>query len=506
MISSNLQNASTVYRSRSDRNLEDNMLKFLSSGKDDTELLYYDIIGTKAHCIMLHEIGIMNLQELRQILYALMELEKNSSLIDLANFEDVHESLEAFVIQRTGLQVGGKMHTARSRNDQVVLDMRMKLRDDINKIGTHTLDLISSLLKKAAENKETIILLYTHLQQAQIGTFSHFLLAYAEALFRDLDRLYELYDRIDECPLGGCAIGGSTIRIDRNRTALLLGFKGLVINSIDATSSRDTMCEYVSSLAIIMTTLSRISADLILWSTSEFGYIDISEENSSTSSAMPQKKNPDPLELIRGKTGILLGSMNSIFSIVKSLPTGYSRDLQEMKPTLWRASSSVQSSLEIMKKIMDSLVVHREKMKEEANKSYAISIDIAEQFVINKQMPFRVAHKLIGALVETAVKNGNLPLAKLNEELVEEVLQKVRTDHSAKEVMQVISGVTPEVSIHLRSSLGSPNPKDQDQMIDALNRKSSEYAQALSNRKMHLRRSLESLKMVTDTYLRASEK
>ncbi|MFZ0326896.1 MAG: argininosuccinate lyase [Nitrososphaeraceae archaeon] len=505
MISSNLQNASTVYRSRSDRNLEDNTLKFLSSGEDDTELLYYDVIGTKAHCIMLHEIGIMTLQELRQILYALMELEKNSTLIDLTSFEDVHESLEAFVTQRTGLQIGGKMHTARSRNDQVVLDMRMKIRDDINRISTHALDLISSLLKKAAENKETIILLYTHLQQAQVGTFSHFLLSYAEALFRDLDRLYMLYDRINECPLGGCAIGGSTIRIDRNRTALLLGFKGLVINSIDATSSRDMMCEYVSSLAIIMTTLSRISTDLILWSTSEFGYIDISEENSSTSSAMPQKKNPDPLELIRGKTGILLGSMNSIFSIVKSLPTGYSRDLQEMKPTLWRASNSVQSSLEIMKKVIDSLAVHREKMKEEANKSYAISIDIAEQFVINKQMPFRIAHKLIGALVETAVKNGNLPLAKLKKEQVEEVLQKVKTDLSAKEVMQTITGVTPEVSVHLRSSVGSPNPKHQDQMIDALNRKSSEYVQALSNRKLHLSRSLESLKMVTDSYLRPSD-
>jgi argininosuccinate lyase len=504
MISSILQNASIVYRSRSDRNLEDNTLRFLSSGEDDNELIYYDVLGTEAHCIMLHEIGILTISELGQILHALLELERNTTLIDLASFEDVHESLEAFVIQQTSLQIGGKMHTARSRNDQVVLDMRMKIRDDINNISTYMLDLIRSLLKKAAENKKTVTLLYTHLQQAQVGTFSHLLLSYVEALFRDLDRLYFLYNRINHCPLGGGAIGGSSIRINRNRTALLLGFRGLVINSIDATSSRDTMCEHVSSLGIIMTTLSRISADLIVWSTSEFGYIDISEENSSSSSAMPQKKNPDPLEIIRGKSGLLLGSMISVFSIVKSLPTGYSRDLQEIKPALWEASRSVQDSLQIMKMVIDSICVHRERMEQVANNSYAISIDIAEQLVIRKRIPFRTAHKIIGALVEKAVRNGNLPLAQLKREQVEEVLHKVKSDLTAKEILQIIIGLTPEVSVCLRASAGSPNPKHQQQMICVLNRKASEYETALSNRKRHLRRSLDDLRKVVKNYLLAS--
>lgn len=495
-----------MYRSRSDRNLEDTTLKFLSSGEDDTELLYYDILGTKAHCIMLYEAGILSLSDLRRILDALMELEKNSTLIDMASFEDVHESLEAFVIQQTSLQVGGKMHTARSRNDQVMLDMRMKIRDDINDISLYILKLIRSLLKKATQNKETIMLMYTHLQQAQVGTFSHFLLSYVEALFRDLDRLYVLYDRINQCPLGGCAIGGSAIRIDRNRTARLLGFDGLVINSIDATSSRDTICEYVFSLGIIMTTLSRISADFILWSTSEFGYIDISEENTSTSSAMPQKKNPDPLELIRGKTGLLLGSINTIFSIVKSLPTGYSRDLQEIKPSLWKASHSVEDSLEIMKMVIDSLYIHKEKMKEEANKSYALSIDIAEQLVIRKQIPFRMAHKLMGAVVEKAVKNANLPLARMKKEDIEEILENLGLDLDAKEIMQIITGLTPEESVLLRSSAGSPNPKHQHQMIGILNRKISEYEKRLSNRKTLLHRSLVTLSKVAEGYLLTSNK
>ena len=495
-----------MYRSRSDRNLEDTTLKFLSSGEDDTELIYYDILGTKAHCIMLYEAGILLLSDLKRILDALMGLEKNSTLIDMASFEDVHESLEAFVIQQTSLQIGGKMHTARSRNDQVMLDMRMKIRDDINDISLYILKLIRSLLKKATQNKETIMLMYTHLQQAQVGTFSHFLLSYVEALFRDLDRLYVLYDRINQCPLGGCAIGGSAIRIDRNRTARLLGFDGLVINSIDATSSRDTICEYVFSLGIIMTTLSRISADFILWSTSEFGYIDISEENTSTSSAMPQKKNPDPLELIRGKTGLLLGSINTIFSIVKSLPTGYSRDLQEIKPSLWKASHSVEDSLEIMKMVIDSLYIHKEKMKEEANKSYALSIDIAEQLVIRKQIPFRMAHKLMGAVVEKAVKNANLPLAKMKKEDIEEVLENLGLDLDAKEIMQIITGLTPEESVLLRSSAGSPNPKHQHQMIGILNRKISEYEKRLSNRKTLLHRSLVTLSKVAEGYLLTSNK
>ena len=504
MISSVLQNASIVYRSRSDRNLEDNMLRFLSSGEDDIELLYYDVLGTEAHCIMLHEIGILTLSELSQILHALLKLERNTTLIDMASFEDVHESLEAFVIQQTSLQTGGKMHTARSRNDQVVLDMRMKIRDDINNASAHILDLIRSLLKKAAENQKTITLLYTHLQQAQVGTFSHLLLSYVEALFRDLDRLYLVYNRINQCPLGGGAIGGSSVRINRNRTAFLLGFRGLVINSIDATSSRDTVCEHMSTLGIIMTTLSRISADLILWSTSEFGYIDISEENSSSSSAMPQKKNPDPLEIIRGKSGLLLGSMNSVFSIVKSLPTGYSRDLQEIKPALWDASRSVQDSLQIMKMVIDSIYVHKERMAQVANNSYAISIDIAEQLVVRKRIPFRTAHMITGKLVEKAVRNGNMSLAQLKTEQVEEVLHKVKSDLQAKEVLHIIMGLTPEASVSLRASAGSPNPKHQQQMISDLNRKMSKYEAALSNRKRHLRRSIDVLRKAIKNYLLTS--
>jgi argininosuccinate lyase len=261
------------------------------------------------------------------------------------------------------------------------------------------------------------------------------------------------------------------------------------------------MCEYVSSLGIIMITLSRIAADLILWSTSEFGYIDISDENSSTSSAMPQKKNPDPLEIIRGKSGSLLGSLNSVFSIVKSLPTGYSRDLQEIKPALWEASNSVQDSLQILRIVIDSLYVHRERMEQMALKSYAISIDIAEMLVVNNRIPFRSAHKIIGALVEKAISNGNLPLSELKKEQIKEILQRLNSNLKVEDIMQIIANLTPEVSVSLRLSEGSPNPKYQQRMIDELNRKALDYEKALSDRKRHISESLDALRKEVKNYL-----
>ncbi|MDQ4056019.1 MAG: argininosuccinate lyase, partial [Thermoproteota archaeon] len=329
-----------MYRSRPRGTLNDDTLKFLSSIDIDQGILNYDIIGSEAHSMMLYDIGILSMPELKKILRALEDIKKNPSQLKIDSFEDIHESLEAFVIKQAGIDAGGKMHTGRSRNDQVILDIRMKVRDDINNICLAIIDLIDSLLEKATENKESVMPMYTHLQQAQIGTFSHYLLSYSDALFRDMDRLYITYGRNNQSPLGACAIGGSTINIDRRTTAVFLGFDGLIRNSVDATSSRDALIEYTSGISIFMTTLSRLAEDFILWSTTEFGYLEISDEYSSTSSAMPQKKNPDPLELVRAKASSVLGNLVSILSIVKALPSGYSRDLQELKPHLWRASST----------------------------------------------------------------------------------------------------------------------------------------------------------------------
>ena len=233
-----------MYRSRPKGSLDDDVLQFLSSMQSDKSILEYDILGSQAHSIMLHETGQLTHQELAKILAALENARKNNALIETDGFEDIHEALEAFVIKKAGMESGGKMHSARSRNDQVAVDIRMKVRDDINNMCAALADLVEGLVEKASESKTVPMPMYTHLQQGQIGTFSHYLVSYAYSLLRDIDRLYLCYQRINKSPLGACAIGGSSIPIDRRRTAILLGFDSLVTNSIDATSSRDVLLEY----------------------------------------------------------------------------------------------------------------------------------------------------------------------------------------------------------------------------------------------------------------------
>jgi argininosuccinate lyase len=490
-----------VYRSRSGIELDENAFNFMTSIDDDYAILYYDILGSEAHSIMLYESGLLTLIDLKKILQGLEEVKKNPNVLSTNGYEDIHEAIEAFIIKRTGDSSGGKMHTARSRNDQVVLDIHMKVREDINDICTVIIDLIDSLLRKANENKETVMPMYTHLQQAQIGTFCHFLLSYVDALFRDMDRLLITYGRINRSSLGACAIGGTSINIDRNKTAALLGFDGIVRNSIDATYSRDTLIEFETALSILMITLSRIAEDFIIWSTVEFGYLDISYEYSSTSSAMPQKKNPDVLELIRAKAATATGNLTTMFSIVKSLPSGYSRDLQDLKPALWRTSAMALESIKMMNSIIKSVNVRKERMKEAADNSYAISLDIAEQLVVRKGIPFRSAHKVIGALVERAVNNNNIVLKMLKKEDIEAALRKIESSLQPDEVLQIIREMTPKKALELRISFGSPNPKQQQDTIDFSYSRLAEYIAEISKRKKGITAALDNLSSIVERCL-----
>jgi argininosuccinate lyase len=473
----------------------------MTSINDDYAILYYDILGSEAHSIMLYEIGFLTLVDLKKILHGLEEVKRNPDVLSTDSYEDIHEALEAFIIQKAGNKSGGKMHTGRSRNDQVVLDIHMKIREDINNICTVIIDLIDSLLEKAAENIETIMPMYTHLQQAQIGTFGHFLLSYADALFRDMDRLMIAYGRVNRSTLGACAVGGTSINIDRNKTADLLGFHEIVINSIDATHSRDTLIEFATALCILITTFARMAEDFIIWSTVEFGYIDISDEYSSTSSAMPQKKNPDAMELVRAKAATAIGNMITMFSIVKSLPSGYSRDLQDLKPVLWRTSTVALESTRIMNSVIRSIEVHKERMKEVADNSYAISLDIAEQLVMRKGIPFRSAHKVIGALVERAANKKNIALNMLQEEDVKAVLKKIESDLQPHEVTQIIKEMTPNKALELRVSPGSPNPKQQQDMINSAYNRLAVYIQELSKRKKDVNAAFDNLSNNVNRYL-----
>ncbi len=492
-----------MYRSRSTEKLKDDVLKFLSSMDQDHSILYYDILGSEAHSIMLHEKGYINDIELKGILSALEEAKTSPTAIDTEEYEDIHEALEAFVIQRSGMEAGGKMHIARSRNDQVVLDIRMKIRDDINEICAALSSLIHGLVERAKENKQVPMLMYTHLQQAQIGTFSHFLLSYAYSLMRDMERLYLAYHRINQSPLGACAIGGSSIAIDRKRTAVLLGFDSIIKNSIDATSSRDAFLEYVSTLAILTSTLGRIAEDFIIWSTAEFGYIELAESYASTSSAMPQKKNPDPLELTRSKAAIVTSNLVSMHGIVKALPSGYSRDLQDLKAPLLGASTTTLDTIKIMDQIVKSLRVNKERMRQAASASYAIAVDIAEQLVMQKKIPFRTAHKIVGALVSRAVGKGNISLAKLEFAEASSVLESYKVNIGPEELMKIINEMTPEKSLEVRKSSGSPNLLEQEEMIRSLSEGIGNYSVGIQKRTKMVQGSFKTLDMAVKNYLSA---
>src|ERR671919_1466863 len=404
-----------VYRSRTTDSLDERALGFLSSVYVDYHLLLYDVLGSEAHLIMLHEIGFLSSASLKDLLAGLETIRKNPKILHLDKFEDIHECIESYLVTNLGYDVGGILQTARSRNDQVALDLRMMVRDTINLISRTLVELIDELLSKSEDNFHTIMPMYTHLQQAQLGTFAHFLLSYAEILSRDLDRLNDSYDRINLSPLGACAIGGTSINIDRYRTSSLLGFKGVLNNSIDATTSRDDLIEFMSSLSIIMLNLSRIAEDFILWSTTEFGFVEIPDKYSSSSSLMPQKKNPDTLELIRAKASTVAGNLFAAMSLVKGLPSGYSRDLQELKPGLVKSSGIVQESLDILIGLIIDVKVNHARLLDAARNSYAISADIAEKLVLQKRISFRSAHRLVGSMVRTAVEKGNIPLSKLAE-------------------------------------------------------------------------------------------
>jgi len=454
-----------MYRSRHKEDLDKRTLNFLSSMDTDDEILYYDILCTKVHAIMLYKIHILDRDEISQLIRELDSVLRNPQRLTREGFEDIHEALETHLIKKIGIDIGGKVQTGRSRNDQIVTDIRIKARGDAINILVHLIELVKALTAKSERNLDSIMPLYTHLQQAQIGNFAHYLLAYSDALLREIDRLLSLYDRINQSPLGAGPIGGSLLPIDRNMTAKLLGFENIISNSIDATSSRDFMIEFASNMASIMITLSRISEDFIIWSSQEFGFIEISDRHASTSSAMPQKRNPDPLELTRSKTAIAIGNLTTIMTILKSLPSGYSRDLQDTKIPLWSSVDLVLSSLAVMTDVIEHLSVKKDVMIKASNKSYAISLDIAEVLVTRYKVPFRAAHKLVGALVNLSVKKKDeIPFKSLTSSDIKDILSK-ETVITVDKVIKAIREIDSKRSVNIRHSKGAPNPTEQRRII-----------------------------------------
>ena len=482
-----------MYRSRLGTDLSDVTLDYVSSIDDDSEIAFYDILGSQAHSLMLFQNDIITKNDAKKILSALESMKKES-FDSSSGAEDIHELIESLVIKKAGMASGGKMHTARSRNDQVVLDIRMKVRDDINIVCNCLLDTIESLVSVAKNHQKTIMPLYTHLQQAQAGLFSHYLLAHADALSRDFERLYGTFNRVNQSPLGAGPVGGTSIPIDRQSTAKMLGFDGIVENSIDATSTRDFVAEYVAMISILMTNLSKISEDFVIWSTSEFSFIELADEFTSPSSVMPQKKNPDILELTRGKTAEVIGNLTAILTTIKGLASGYGRDLQQIKSSIWSTSKISISALLILKSILLTLKVNEKQMKKTTESSNLIALDIAEKLV-KEGIPFRVTHKISGVLVQLAHQSKK-PISKLTSLDIKKSVSG--TDVDPKIVLRIISTTTVVSSLKDRKSYGSSGYDEQKRMISDRIQKINQYRIGMTKRENTINSSIESLKKEID--------
>ena len=482
-----------MYRSRLGTDLSNITLDYVSSINDDSEIALYDIVGSQAHTIMLFQNNIITKNDAKKILSSLESM-KDEKFDPSSGAEDIHELIESLVIKKAGMASGGKMHTARSRNDQVVLDIRMKIRDDINIICNCLLDTIESLVSVSKTHQKTIMPFYTHLQQAQAGLFSHYLLAQADVLSRDFQRLFDTFQRINQSPLGSGPVGGTSIAIDRQMTAKMLGFDDVIENSLDATSTRDFVAEYVSMISILMTNLSRISEDFIIWSTSEFSFIELSDEFTSPSSVMPQKKNPDILELTRGKTAEIIGNLTAILTTVKGLASGYGRDLQQIKSSIWSTSKISISALLIIKSIILTMKVNEKQMKKVTESSNLIALDIAEKLV-QEGIPFRVTHKIAGVLVQLA-HDSKKPISKLTTSEIRKSVEGTKVD--PKSVSEIISNTSVVSSLKDRKSFGSSGYDEQKRMISDRTQKINIWRSDMSKRENQIKLSLEELQKLVN--------
>lgn len=397
----------------------DPLMERFSASIDFDWLLYpYDIRGSIAHAEMLARIGIISDTECARILDALTEINQeiaDGSFLFSIEKEDIHMHIESRLIEKIG-DTGKKLHTARSRNDQVSLDVRMYVKEELARIDSVLVEVLSALLNKAQTEADTVMPGYTHLQRAQIITFGHYLLAYYFMLKRDRVRLKAALDGADAMPLGSGALAGSTIPLDREFVRERLGFSRLTENSIDSVSDRDFMIDAIYAATMVMLHLSRFAEDMILFSTEEFGYISLPDALCTGSSLMPQKKNPDALELTRGKAARVLGDLMSLMTLMKGLPLAYNRDLQEDKEALFHSLQTVKDSLEIMKLTIKGLETQRERLETTVARSFMAATEIAE-YLVSKGVPFREAHGIVGSIVRDCEMTGKYFSDLTSEEL-----------------------------------------------------------------------------------------
>ena len=440
-----------LWAGRFQKETDDKVNDFNSSISFDARLYRQDITGSMAHAAMLGRQGIIEPDEAEKIIKTLGEIladiEADKVEFSLDN-EDIHMNIEALLTERIGA-TGKRLHTARSRNDQVATDFRLYVKEEIPHIIGLILDLQKVLVKKAKAHLHTVMPGYTHLQRAQPTTFGHYMMAYANMLRRDVTRLEDCLERMDECPLGAGALATSTYPVDRFQTAAALGFAKPTDNSMDSVSDRDFAIEFLSACSILMMHLSRFSEEIILWCSWEFKYVELDDAYSTGSSIMPQKKNPDVAELVRGKTGRVYGSLITLLTVMKGIPLAYNKDMQEDKEPVFDAIDTVELCLPVFTAMIDTLTVNRANMRAAANGGFISATDCAD-YLAKKGMPFREAYGIVGKLVGHCVDTGHsletLPL---------EEYQKVSPYFEA----DVYDALSLETCVNGRKVYGGPAPE-----------------------------------------------
>ncbi len=419
----------------------------------DQKLYAQDIAGSQAHATMLAEQGIISSEDAKQIcagLDTIMSEIKNGSFAFSRELEDIHMNIEARLRELIG-DAAGRLHTARSRNDQVAVDFRMWVRDTMQAISSGLDEIMRALVNCGADHAGTVMPGFTHLQSAQPVTFGHHCLAYVEMFARDKSRVEDAIARINECPLGAAALAGTGFDIDREATAKALGFAGPTRNSIDSVSDRDFALDLLTCASICAGHLSRLAEEIVIWSTPQFGFVTLSDRFSTGSSIMPQKKNPDAAELVRAKTGRINGSLVTLLTVLKGLPLAYSKDMQEDKEAVFDAASALEISLAAMTGMISDLAVNKDAMRNAAGSGYSTATDLADWLVREAGLPFRDAHHVTGKAVALADEQGK--------ELHQLELSSLQEIHAAinESVFDVLS---VESSVASRKSFGGTSPEN----------------------------------------------
>jgi len=463
--------------------------EFTSSLSDDLRIFKEVVRINIAHALMLADQGILKKEEVAALLPSLLELyEKDPRELELKpELEDIHMVVENYIASNLGMGLGGKLHTAKSRNDQVAAAIRLRLREDLLEVESAIVELTSALVEVAERNLKVLMPGYTHLQVAEPTTFAHFLLAYVQAFLRDMRRLEEAYESVNSSPMGACALAGTSFPINRGEVANLLGFKRVDANTMDAVGSRDTLVESLGALAISMATLSRLAEEIIIMSSGEFSFLELPDEFSSTSSIMPQKKNQVVAEIARAKSAKVIGNLAGALSVLKALPQAYSLDLQELTPLVWSSVDDTRVSFKVMAKMLRNVKVNSEVMRAAVTRGFAIATELANSLVKKYGLSFREAHSVVGYMVAKAVESGK-SISQLSVVDLERAAKEVLGKEIKISMHDFDIAVDPLNAVRSKEVEGGPAPKVANSQLRDSKKKLKQHKKFVDQRRKFIQK------------------